>query len=436
LASAEISIADLPNHYLGMEEPPGVLQAAPVVLISPDAAGEGWFIDPTLAGHSGFQATSFTTELRANPTGPADHGVDLLTVVEHELGHVLGLPDLDPQAWPGDLMDLTLAPGVRRLPSQADLGAIRDSSEPRAVVLPKALAPEVAGPALSPTPAASAGDWFSAGIGGPELARTTSSLASMSLDRAVALAPTQSTIEAFRPVNGTLAAAESVVLNLGPGFDSVNASLLFLATVTTAVADPSAAVPPSSVGPIDLSLPGQAAVWPRPAPLYGRFVKEDSASFLQRPRDPAGIASSQSPLPDEPEFPSAPVVRDSGRSSRTLVLQTSPTEDDRRASFFTALFHESFIGRLDQGPRFDHAIDEEFAQEVLSARNGGTGASTAAESYESGRSQQPDERSESASAIPRLWDYLKGLALVSTCLAWVLQPQSAAKKRRNERSAG
>jgi fibronectin type 3 domain-containing protein len=44
------------------------------------------------------------------------HKVDLLTVVSHELGHELGLPDLDTQANPGNVMDDTLAPGVRRLP--------------------------------------------------------------------------------------------------------------------------------------------------------------------------------------------------------------------------------------------------------------------------------------------------------------------------------
>ncbi len=37
-------------------------------------------------------------------------------MVSHELGHELGLPDLDARANPGNLMDGTLAPGVRRLP--------------------------------------------------------------------------------------------------------------------------------------------------------------------------------------------------------------------------------------------------------------------------------------------------------------------------------
>ncbi len=51
----------------------------------------------------------------ASPTSPAADDVDLLTVLEHELGHVIGLPDND-QA--GDLMDITLGLGVRRAPTE------------------------------------------------------------------------------------------------------------------------------------------------------------------------------------------------------------------------------------------------------------------------------------------------------------------------------
>ena len=41
--------------------------------------------------------------------------IDLLTVVEHELGHVLGLDDLDASL--DALMSAKLGSGVRRLPS-------------------------------------------------------------------------------------------------------------------------------------------------------------------------------------------------------------------------------------------------------------------------------------------------------------------------------
>jgi len=47
--------------------------------------------------------------------------MDLLTVLTHEMGHVLGLSDLDGQATPDSLMAGTLQPGQRRGVSSADL---------------------------------------------------------------------------------------------------------------------------------------------------------------------------------------------------------------------------------------------------------------------------------------------------------------------------
>ena len=48
--------------------------------------------------------------------------MDLLTVVEHELGHVLGLNDLDASL--NDLMSSTLSDGVRRNISVSDIDAV------------------------------------------------------------------------------------------------------------------------------------------------------------------------------------------------------------------------------------------------------------------------------------------------------------------------
>jgi sugar lactone lactonase YvrE len=73
-----------------------------VVRLDARAAGFGWFVDPTPANDSEF----------ATSKPPA--GMDLLTVVMHELGHELGLFDLNTAAHPGDLMAEGLAPGVRR----------------------------------------------------------------------------------------------------------------------------------------------------------------------------------------------------------------------------------------------------------------------------------------------------------------------------------
>jgi hypothetical protein len=74
------------------------------VWIDRTAAGYGWFIDPTVADDSAFPAA---------PGSPAYGKVDLLTVVEHELGHVLGLEDTTEDG----LMGIFLGTGVRRVPA-------------------------------------------------------------------------------------------------------------------------------------------------------------------------------------------------------------------------------------------------------------------------------------------------------------------------------
>jgi hypothetical protein len=101
-----------------------------VVTISPDAGGAGWFIDPTPADNLEFGQAVAPTELDATPGSPAFGKVDLLSVVEHEMGHVLGLPDVANAAEPNDLMDISIAPGVRRLPQAADLQQLTAAPTP------------------------------------------------------------------------------------------------------------------------------------------------------------------------------------------------------------------------------------------------------------------------------------------------------------------
>jgi large repetitive protein len=52
--------------------------------------------------------------MTAIPTTPAAGHMDLLTVVLHEMGHVAGFGDLSTVGHPNNLMDATLAPGLRR----------------------------------------------------------------------------------------------------------------------------------------------------------------------------------------------------------------------------------------------------------------------------------------------------------------------------------
>ena len=102
LEGVTATIAALPAGYLG-----GASLGGNTIYLSADAAGYGWFID----------AAPATVALSAPPAGRED----LLTVVMHELGHVLGLNDVDPATFPDDLMAETLATGVRRLPSAQDV---------------------------------------------------------------------------------------------------------------------------------------------------------------------------------------------------------------------------------------------------------------------------------------------------------------------------
>ena len=68
------------------------------ILIDFNAAGYGWFVDATPDASSEFKARSGLPLLVASPDGGAAGRMDLLTVVLHELGHVLGFEHGDSQA--------------------------------------------------------------------------------------------------------------------------------------------------------------------------------------------------------------------------------------------------------------------------------------------------------------------------------------------------
>jgi uncharacterized delta-60 repeat protein len=74
------------------------------IVLSPDGAGHGWFVDPTPS-----QDEEFTNGV-AWPGSPAADRQDLLTAVLHELGHFAGLADDSGSV----LMDELLPTGTRR----------------------------------------------------------------------------------------------------------------------------------------------------------------------------------------------------------------------------------------------------------------------------------------------------------------------------------
>jgi hypothetical protein len=96
LSQVAVGIAAFSGPWLGMAFPGAIW-------IDRDAAGFGWYL-PTAGDDGVFPAA---------PGSPAYGKVDLLTVVEHELGHELGFDDTPG----GGLMGVYLPTGTRRIPA-------------------------------------------------------------------------------------------------------------------------------------------------------------------------------------------------------------------------------------------------------------------------------------------------------------------------------
>ena len=114
LAELTIEIDDLPGLALGKA-------FATKIVIDADASGRGWFVDETLGDDAEFESKS--GQLVATNGSPATGKYDLLTTVMHEIGHVVGLDDLDPSIYSGDLMSGSIETGIRRLPDFMDFEA-------------------------------------------------------------------------------------------------------------------------------------------------------------------------------------------------------------------------------------------------------------------------------------------------------------------------
>jgi hypothetical protein len=107
LRNVRFVIGNLPGTCLGETD-------GNVVYIDSDAAGRGWFADLTPAIDEEFIRLGAESGLKAIDPRAVDR-IDLLTVLEHELGHVLGLNDLDASL--DALMSAKLGTGIRRLPT-------------------------------------------------------------------------------------------------------------------------------------------------------------------------------------------------------------------------------------------------------------------------------------------------------------------------------
>jgi len=74
------------------------------VTLDVNADGNGWFIDPTPATNEEFSWNKGGGEWIATPGGPADGRIDLLTVLNHEFGHVMGLDHSESSSTPVSVM--------------------------------------------------------------------------------------------------------------------------------------------------------------------------------------------------------------------------------------------------------------------------------------------------------------------------------------------
>jgi hypothetical protein len=108
LEHVHFEITHLQGPYLG-------ITSGNTILIDATADGFGWFVDGDPADGAFTGGPGPFEETAAAGSAAAGH-MDLLTVVMHEMGHLLGLDDMAPSTQPVQVMTDVLAAGTRLRP--------------------------------------------------------------------------------------------------------------------------------------------------------------------------------------------------------------------------------------------------------------------------------------------------------------------------------